>query len=111
MTLYIFTKDQENKNSCTGECLKNWPIFHAEKITSPAGSSQKEYGEFTRADGAKQGTFKGWPLYYFLGDKAQGDTKGQGVKQVWYVINPVVMKSCDRAAERQFGTLREPGAG
>jgi len=95
MTLYIFTKDQSNKNSCTGDCLKNWPIFHAEKITSPAGSDQKEFGEFTRADGAKQSTFKGWPLYHFSGDKAQGDTKGQGVKQVWYVINPVVMKSCD----------------
>jgi len=95
MTLYIFTKDQGNKNSCTGDCLKNWPIFHAAKITSPAGSDQKEYGEFTRADGAKQSTFKGWPLYYFAGDKAQGETKGQGVKQVWYIINPVVMKACD----------------
>jgi predicted lipoprotein with Yx(FWY)xxD motif len=72
-----------------------WLIFHAERITSAAGSDRKEYGEFTRADGAKQSTFKGWPLYYFAGDKAQGDTKGQGVKQVWYVINPVVMKPCD----------------
>ena len=95
MTLYVFTKDQGNKNACTGDCLKNWPIFHAEKITSPAGSDQKDYGEFTRADGAKQSTFKGWPLYYFAGDKALGDTKGQGLKQVWYIINPVVMKACD----------------
>lgn len=95
MTLYIFTKDQGNKNSCTGDCLKNWPLFHAAKVVSPAGTDQKEFGEFTRADGAKQSTFRGWPLYHFAGDKAQGDTKGQAVKQVWYTINPVVMKSCD----------------
>jgi predicted lipoprotein with Yx(FWY)xxD motif len=29
-----------------------------------------------------------WPLYYFAGDKAPGDTVGQGVNGVWYVANP-----------------------
>ena len=41
-----------------------------------------------REDGKKQTTFRGYPLYYWAGDKAPGDTKGQGVNNVWYVIDP-----------------------
>src|SRR3989304_1730320 len=41
-----------------------------------------------RGDGKKQATFRGYPLYYWGGDKAQGDTAGQGVNNVWYVIDP-----------------------
>ncbi len=95
MTLYYFKKDQMDKNSCTGPCLENWPIYYGDQIAAPRGSDAKEFGVFTRADGKKQSTFKGWPLYYFKGDKAAGDTNGQGVKDVWYVINPTTLTSCD----------------
>lgn len=46
------------------------------------------YVGITREDGKKQTTFRGYPLYYWAGDKAPGDTKGQGMKNVWYVIDP-----------------------
>jgi predicted lipoprotein with Yx(FWY)xxD motif len=95
MTLYYFKKDQKNKNSCTGPCLEKWPIYSGGRIQAPRGSDAGEFGEFTRADGKKQSTFKGWPLYYFAGDKAPGDTSGQGVKDLWYVINPASIVSCD----------------
>lgn len=95
MTLYYFKKDQKDKNSCTGPCLENWPIYYGDQVTAPRGSDAKDFGEFIRADGKKQSTFKGWPLYYFKGDKAAGDTNGQGVKDVWYVINPTTIMSCD----------------
>jgi predicted lipoprotein with Yx(FWY)xxD motif len=39
----------------------------------------------TRADGTKQTTYKGWPLYYFVKDKAAGDVLGEGVGGVWFV--------------------------
>jgi predicted lipoprotein with Yx(FWY)xxD motif len=94
MTLYYFKKDAQDKNSCTGPCLEKWLIYYADPIVAPAGSDAKDFGSFVRSDGKKQTTFKGWPLYYFIGDKAPGDTKGQGVKDVWYVINPISMEPC-----------------
>jgi len=48
----------------------------------------EDFGTITREDGKKQTTFRGYPLYYWAGDKAPGDTKGQGVGNVWYVIDP-----------------------
>ncbi len=94
MTLYYFKKDAQDKNSCIGPCLEKWPAYYADQVTTPAGSDPKDFGTFTRKDGAKQTTFKGWPLYYFIGDKAAGDTNGQGVKDVWYVVNPISIEPC-----------------
>ena len=39
----------------------------------------------TRDDGSTQVTYDGWPLYYFKNDAAAGDTKGQGLGEVWFV--------------------------
>lgn len=94
MTLYIFKNDKKDKNSCTGPCLEKWPIYYDGKVKAPAGSDPMDFREFTRADGNKQTTFKGWPLYYFVGDKAPGDTNGQGMNDVWYVINPKKQPEC-----------------
>jgi len=32
-----------------------------------------------------QVTYNHWPLYYFAGDSAAGDTKGQGKNGTWFV--------------------------
>jgi len=94
MTLYYFKNNMKDKNSCAGPCLEKWPVFYNEKVKAPAGSDAKDFGEFTRADGKKQTTFKGWPLYYFAGDKAAGDTNGQAMKDVWFTVNPISMEPC-----------------
>jgi predicted lipoprotein with Yx(FWY)xxD motif len=39
-----------------------------------------------QANGSSQVTYGGKPLYYFAGDKAPGDTKGQGLNGVWWVV-------------------------
>jgi predicted lipoprotein with Yx(FWY)xxD motif len=86
-TLYVFKKDSPGQSACQGECVAKWPIYLAEG--APAGGLKAEdLGTITRADGKKQTTYKGLPLYYFAADKAAGDTKGQGLKEVWFVATP-----------------------
>jgi predicted lipoprotein with Yx(FWY)xxD motif len=88
MTLYYFKKDAKDISNCKDDCVKNWPLFYAEKLEPAKGLDVKEFGSITRADGKKQSTFRGYPLYYFFQDKAPGDTKGQGVKDIWSTIDP-----------------------
>lgn len=88
MTLYYFTKDSAGKSACVEACLQKWLVFFTEKITVAKGLKEKDFGSITREDGKKQITFKGYPLYYFFKDKQAGDAFGQGVNNVWYVIDP-----------------------
>lgn len=86
MSLYLFTKDMADLNSCTGDCLKAWPVFSADRLLLADGVDGKDFGVFTRTDGTKQVTYKGWPLYYFVKDAKPGDVTGEGVGKVWYLI-------------------------
>jgi predicted lipoprotein with Yx(FWY)xxD motif len=88
MTLYTFKKDTPGKSACEGECLKKWPLYYVEAVEVKAGLDAKNFGTITRADGKKQTTYKGMPLYFFSGDKKPGDTNGQGVNNLWYVVEP-----------------------
>jgi len=87
-TLYYYDLDPSGTSVCEGACLANWPAFHADSTVVPVGLSPDDFGEITRADGTKQSTFKGYPLYYFVKDKERGDLYGQGVGDVWYAIDP-----------------------
>lgn len=88
MALYFFAKDQPNTSNCSGDCLENWPAFYSEDFAVPEGFNKEDFGTITRADtGEKQTTYKGYPLYYFVKDGASGDVKGQGVKDVWFIVN------------------------
>ncbi|WP_082341342.1 cytochrome D1 domain-containing protein [Sporosarcina globispora] len=93
MTLYYFTKDEPGVSNCKGACLEIWPPFHAENIKAPGSFDKKDFGTIVREDGQKQTTYKGYPLYYFVNDKQPGDINGQGVKDVWYVINKKTFKN------------------
>jgi predicted lipoprotein with Yx(FWY)xxD motif len=88
MTLYIFKRDSPGKSACAGPCVEKWPLFHSEKVTAPVGLKAADFGTITRDDGKKQTTYKGMPLYYFFKDTQRGDTKGQGVGDLWYVATP-----------------------
>jgi predicted lipoprotein with Yx(FWY)xxD motif/plastocyanin len=83
-TLYTFTKDQADTNACKDQCLTTWPIFYQEKLQVPAALDASDFGVLTRPDGTKQTTYKGWPLYYYVKDKA-GDTLGHALNNIWFV--------------------------
>jgi len=44
-------------------------------------------GTTLRSDGKLQVTYNGHPVYFFVGDKASGDTSGQNVGKVWFVVS------------------------
>ena len=88
MTLYWFMKDSPGKSACAGPCVEKWPIYFRETVKAGEGLKGGDFGTITREDGKKQSTFRGYPLYYWAGDKAKGDTNGQGMNKVWYAIDP-----------------------
>jgi predicted lipoprotein with Yx(FWY)xxD motif len=85
-TLYYFSNDASGSSVCTGGCLAAWPVFYTVNMTLEDTSLHAaDFGVITRADGNKQTTYKGWPLYYYTQDAAAGDVKGEAVNNVWYV--------------------------
>jgi predicted lipoprotein with Yx(FWY)xxD motif len=88
MTLYIFKKDSPGKSVCAGPCVVKWPLYFRQMVTVPEGLNAGAFGTITREDGKQQTTYKGWPLYYFEGDKAPGDVLGQGLGSAWFAVNP-----------------------
>jgi predicted lipoprotein with Yx(FWY)xxD motif len=90
-TVYDFEADKGTTSNCTGTCATAWPPVLAKAAAPQVGPGVKEslVGETTRADGAKQLTYGGRPLYYYAGDSAPGSTTGQGSAGFgapWYVL-------------------------
>lgn len=88
-TLYAFSKDTATSAACTGGCLAIWPPLEG---TPQAGSgvAADELGTLTRADGTRQVTFAGHPLYEYSGDRAAGDRNGEGVSDnggIWHIAS------------------------
>jgi len=87
-TLYWFKKDTPGQSACAGPCVEKWPLYYRESVAPPAGTTAADFATITRADGKPQTSFRGYPLYYWVNDAKPGDTSGQGVNNVWYVIDP-----------------------
>jgi predicted lipoprotein with Yx(FWY)xxD motif len=91
-TLYTL---KANKTPCTATCLKAWPALvlpaGVKKATAGAGVSASKLGTVTMASGAHQVTYSGKPLYYFVGDTAAGQVKGN-VTDTWGKWSDVVLK-------------------
>jgi len=87
-TLYCFVKDANSTSVCVDGCLITWPVYYAANANPPSGLDAADIATITRADGKKQTTYKGWPLYYYSGDKAKDEIKGDGVGGVWFVAKP-----------------------
>ncbi len=84
-TLYFFSKDVAGASLCEAGCTTNWPIYSVDNLRLDVGLTATDFASITRTDGKKQVTYKGWPLYYFSGDVAAGDIKGENVNNTWTV--------------------------
>ncbi|GAA4089638.1 SCO0930 family lipoprotein [Actinomadura miaoliensis] len=89
--MYRFDKDRPKVTNCFGQCKKAWPVvkFTNWKKLKVEGVDRSRIGFIERKDdGSCQLTINGWPMYYFAKDEKPGDTKGQGVQNVWWVVSP-----------------------
>lgn len=85
-TLYVFTNDTDGTSTCNDACADLWPPIPADTaIGSDLDSAM--FGTTTRADGSEQLTVNGMPLYLYTPDTQPGDTNGQGLNGVWFVVD------------------------
>jgi predicted lipoprotein with Yx(FWY)xxD motif len=92
LTVYLFAADKGTKSSCSGECAQVWPPVTTTGTPRVAGGAlASAVGTTSRSGGVKQLTYKGHPLYYYVGDQRSGATTGQGIDSFgapWYVLSP-----------------------
>jgi predicted lipoprotein with Yx(FWY)xxD motif len=88
-TLYYSKSDTATKVACTGDCAKIWPplLFTGTGLPTSATALQGKLTVVTDANG-KQVEYNGHPLYTYSLDTAPGQTHGEGVKGVWFVVTP-----------------------
>jgi predicted lipoprotein with Yx(FWY)xxD motif len=95
-TLYLFEADRAGTSSCYGDCASVWPPLLASGApVAGSGLNQSLLTTTTRKDGSAEVVYNGHPLYYFVSDKAAGDTTGQAITSFgagWYVLSPAGSK-------------------
>lgn len=87
LTLYGFTNDIDGISTCTGTCAEAWPpVVVGANWTVGPGLDSGVFSTVQRDDGTEQLVAGKWPLYYYSGDSAPGDVKGQASGDVWFVV-------------------------
>jgi predicted lipoprotein with Yx(FWY)xxD motif len=88
--LYAFTHDPRGASTCTGACAKAWPPYVVHSgVRAGAGVKASLVGTIRRAGGARQVTYAGRPLYYYVGDRKPRQILCQNVTEfggVWLVV-------------------------
>lgn len=82
----MFALDDERTSTCVDACAGRWPPFLGDP-RAETGVDQALLGNAERSNGAIQVTYAGHPLYYYSGDDAPGDTRGQGFNDVWHLVS------------------------
>lgn len=88
-TLYLFAQDTKDTPTCYDACATRWPPFLTQgKTDAMTGIDAASIGSAKRKDGTMQVTYKGSPLYYWNADTKPGDTFGEGIGGIWWVVSP-----------------------
>lgn len=95
-TLYLFEKDKRGKSACSGACASVWtPLVTKGKPVAMSGAKQSLLGVIRRADGRRQVTYAGHPVYGFVLDTKRGQTRGEGSQEFgggWDALSPAGKK-------------------
>ena len=89
-TLYLFEKDTGKRSRCSSACAQAWPpLISRGKPVAKGRAKASLLSTSRRANGSRQVTYGGHPLYRFAPDTAPGQTLGQGVDgfgALWWVV-------------------------
>jgi predicted lipoprotein with Yx(FWY)xxD motif len=88
--LYAFTRDPRGRSACSGACAAAWPpyLLHG-RLGGGASVERSLLGTTRRANGTRQVTYAGRPLYYYVGDRRPGEVRCQNVREfggIWLVM-------------------------
>ncbi len=84
--VYMYDKDTKGGTpACSGSCASVWVPVTGNPVVSPADTGFGSVSTVASANGAKQVTYNGMPLYTYKGAKPL-TTTGNGVGGMWHVI-------------------------
>jgi len=84
--LYLDTRDTATSTGCDTACEQTWIPLPAPAELRGNGLDQSKLGTFQRPSGKSQVTYNGHQLYRFVGDRAPGEAKGQGIDGVHFLV-------------------------
>jgi predicted lipoprotein with Yx(FWY)xxD motif len=91
-TLYLWDADHGSMSTCAGACAQAWPPVTTTGTPNASGAVKASLlGTTKRADGSREVTYAGHPLYTFAGDTQAGQTTGEGSNGFgapWWVVTP-----------------------
>jgi predicted lipoprotein with Yx(FWY)xxD motif len=91
-SLYLFEGDKRNLSTLSRAGRAVWPPFTASTKPAAVGAAvASQIRTVKGAGGSGQISYDGHPLYYYVGDRTPGQTRGQGLNEFgarWYVLSP-----------------------
>jgi len=88
-TLYYYTLDPATQSTCSSSCAQLWHplLFTGSGEPSSSTPLAGKLSVQMNANGT-QIEYNGHPLYTFSGDTAPGQTNGEGLFGMWFVVIP-----------------------
>ncbi len=77
LTVYTVAADSPGRSNCTSSCAAYWPPVTGSPAAAPGIPGT--FATITRADGTKQVTWNGHPLYTYVGDHGPGQAAGNNL--------------------------------
>jgi len=110
--LYYFTADKPGSgvSTCTGSCASTWPPLTGTVQPPPGATMPGPLGMITRADGTKQVTINGYPIYLYSGDQTPGQANGNGAGGKWHVV-PIMGSVAASTSPTSASTGSSSGSG
>ena len=88
----MFTREKTSRSRCYGDCATAWPpLYTRGKPRAGAGAKARLLGTTKRRNGRPMVTYRGHPLYLYIGETKPGQILCQNVYEfggTWLVADP-----------------------